>query len=143
LPVETVFEPLQNKVTEQSIACINPSALRGLFAHAGAQHFRAYQIHRGSTTTISQDGTSAFQLNAASEDGWLSTDGWRAGCYLHGLFENEAFRQAILTALVERRAGQPLYVEASRFDRQAEYDKLAEVLRQHLDLPQLKALCNL
>jgi hypothetical protein len=29
------------------------------------------------------------------------------------------------------------------FDRQAEYDRLAETLRQHLDLAQLRKLCFL
>lgn len=143
LPVETIFEPLSEKVTTQNVVQLHPSARRALFGHAGTQNLRAYQIHVGRTTPVSQGGTSAFQVDTVGEDGWLNTDGWCAGCYLHGLFENETFRQAVITALLERRTGQPAVASAARFDRNAEYDKLAEVLREHLNLRQLQEICDL
>ncbi len=146
LPVETIFEPVSEKITQRSEAQVDASALRGLFANMHGQHFQAYQIHIGRTVTRGrkgQGGTCAFQTSATDKDGWLSADGWCAGCYLHGLFENDSFRQSILAALAGRRSAQLVMPEQVSFNRQLEYDKLASLLRQHIDIHRLKALCNL
>jgi adenosylcobyric acid synthase len=151
LPVETFFEPAREKITQRSQAQVDGTALRGLFANMHGQHFQAYQIHVGRTVAIGMkddDGTCAFETNSTGKDGWLSADGWRAGCYLHGLFENDNFRQSVLTALAERRSSRGVinHIPASVFEktnfiRQVEYDKLASLLRQHLDIDRLKGLC--
>jgi adenosylcobyric acid synthase len=146
LPVETVFEPVSEKITQRMEAQVDASALRGLFATMHGQHFQAYQIHVGRTVTRGrngQDGTCAFETSPSGQDGWLSADGWCAGCYLHGLFENDNFRQRLVAALAGRRASQLVVPEKTSFNRQAEYDKLARLLRQHLDIHRLKALCSL
>jgi adenosylcobyric acid synthase len=146
LPVETVFEPISEKITLQSRVQVDVPAIRGLFANMHEQHFQVYQIHVGRTVSIGRDGqsgTCAFETSPTDKDGWLSADGWCAGCYFHGLFENDNFRQALLAALVGRRSSQLIMPEQVSFNRHVEYDKLASLLRQHLDLPRLKALCNL
>ncbi len=140
LPIETVFASLDAKTTLQCQAQVDPSALRGLFAHLGTQNFQVYQIHLGRTVSI---GTTiqnyAFKLSTNDTDGCLSPDGWCAGCYLHGLFENDTFRQAIINTLAERRSIQ-LPLPHPQFSRQSEYDKLAAILRTHLDIPYLKQI---
>jgi adenosylcobyric acid synthase len=45
LPVETVFGPLSEKVTRQSVVQVNPVARRGLFANLHEKRFQVYQIH--------------------------------------------------------------------------------------------------
>src|SRR5207302_3367094 len=120
LPVETFFEPISEKVTLQSQAQIDASAARGLFANMSGQHIQAYQIHVGRTVTRGrngQGGTCAFQTSATDKDGWLSADGWCAGCYLHGLFENDSFRRSILAALARRRSAQLVMPEQVSFNR--------------------------
>jgi adenosylcobyric acid synthase len=149
LPVETFFEPISEKITQRSEARVDASAVRGLFANMHGQHFQAYQIHVGRTVTTGrngQGGTCAFETSPTSptgKDGWLSADSWCAGCYLHGLFENDNFRQSILAALAGRRSAQLVMPEQVSFNRQVEYDKLAGLLRKHIDIHRLKALCNL
>jgi adenosylcobyric acid synthase len=146
LPVETFFEPISEKITQRSEAQIDASALRGLFAHMHGQRFQAYQIHVGHTVTIGrngQGGTYAFETPRTGKDGWLSADGWCAGCYLHGLFENDNFRQSIIAALAGRRSAQFILPEGVSFNRHVAYDKLAGFLRQHIDIHRLKALCRL
>lgn len=146
LPVETFFEPVSEKITQRSEAQVDTPAVRGLFASMSGQRFQAYQIHVGHTLTAGgndQGGTWAFQTSITGKDGWLSADGWCAGCYLHGLFENDNFRQSILAALAGRRSAQFAVPEVVSFNRQVEYDKLAGLLRQCIDIPQLKALCRL
>ncbi len=146
LPVETFFEPISEKITRRSEARVDASALRGLFAYMHGQSFQAYQIHVGRTVTTgrhSQGGTCAFEMYPAGKNGWLSADGWCAGCYLHGLFENDTFRQSMIAALAGRRSAQFVRPERAGFNRQREYDKLADLLRTHIDIHRLKALCDL
>ena len=147
LPIETSFVALDEKVTQRCQARIIPAAARGLFAQVQEQHLQAYQIHLGRTTTIAHNdslpGNSAFETSTSGADGWLDASGWCAGCYLHGLFENDTFRQGLIATLLARRSDQIVPVEHFSFNRQLEYDKLALVLRQNLAVQQLKYLCDL
>jgi adenosylcobyric acid synthase len=125
---------------------MNLDARRGLFASLDERTLQVYQIHVGQTKVRDMDEHhehAVFRLETAKTDGWLSVDGWCAGCYLHGLFENDHFRYAVVEALTKRRFPQQLYSEPTHFSRQREYDRLADALRQHLDLAYLKALCHL
>lgn len=143
LPVETLFEPLAEKITVQSTCQVASLALRGLFAQMQGLSLQTYQIHAGRTLIRkAASGTSAFEINGNS-DGWLSADGWCAGCYVHGLFENERFRHRLLETLSQRRSSGVMLSEPVGFNRQAEYDRWADVLRQYLDLVQLKTCCSL
>jgi len=147
LPVETFFVALAEKTTQRCWSQLDPASMRGLFAQLEEQRFQAYQIHLGRTQRLDilhDDQTSiAFKVDQDS-DGLLSVDGWCAGCYLHGLFENDNFRVAILSALSERRSlsfgSSPFHIS---FNRQTEYDKLAQVLRASIDVELLKVLCGL
>lgn len=146
LPVETFFEALAEKTTLQCQAQVAASAAHGLFAHLNTQNFQAYQIHLGRTVASGNDGqagSNAFQISTSGPDGWLSADGWCAGWYLHGLFENEAFRRGIVSVLAERRSIKSIPSDRPGFDRQGEYEKLATLLRAHLDIPRLRELCDL
>jgi adenosylcobyric acid synthase len=142
---ETFFEPLAQKITRQCRVRVEPAAKRGLFANVYNHEFQAYQIHVGRTITRKNTAEGrAFFSDTTGGDGQLNADGWCAGCYLHGLFENDTFRQAILEALAQRRALSLVPATHDvRFNRQNEYDKLAQVLRENLDIQLLKSICNL
>ena len=143
LPIETVFASLSDKTTQQSSVTILPETQRGMFTHLSPeQTLRAYQIHVGRSMPIAavDKGNAAFRLENDVLDGWLSADGWCVGCYLHGLFENDSFRYAILQALQNRHVNTPVIAEPMKFDRQHEYDRLANVLRQHFNVEMLKAI---
>lgn len=146
LPVETVFVAAREKVTLRTTAQIQSSAARGMFAHLNASPFSAYQIHMGRTAahTETQSGADAFRLTTGEVDGWIDTDGWIAGCYLHGLYENDAFRHGVIASLAARHAiGGSAPVVTRMFDRRREYDKLAAVLRAHLDIDQIRSISEL
>ena len=154
LPIETIFSELHEKTTRLSHAHLNASSKRGLFGALHDEDLQAYQIHLGHTVFVSEDTqpyrtsnvegcTSAFTIDGRDSDGWLSPDGWRAGCYLHGLFENDAFRHSIITTLAQRRFAHPPIATRLSFNRQNEYDKLAQLLRSYLDIPALKMLCDI
>lgn len=146
LPVETFFTPLTDKTTQRCQASLAPSAAHGLFAYMPQQPLHTYQIHVGRTILADGNalpGSPAFVVDTSGNDGWLSADGWCAGAYLHGLFENDSFRYGVLQALAERRFAVPLITGQMSFNRQTEYDKLADWLWQHLDIQRLKEVCAL
>ena len=89
-----------------------------------------YEMHLGETTG---PGLARPMLRlAGGADGCASADGRVAGCYLHGLFTSDPFRQAFLAAL----GGEP---SGTAYQHQIEntLDSLADHLEHSLDLPAL------
>ncbi len=129
LPVVTFFA--RDKVTRRVRAEV--LADRGLFAGLRGEQVTGYEIHMGR----SAGGRAVFRLYRAdgsvADDGAMTEDGWAFGTYIHGLFDNARFRREILDRLRTRR-GLPPVGRPAPFNRQAEYDRIAQVLRDHLDL---------
>src|SRR5262249_35163856 len=101
LPVVTHFEA--EKVTRRVRARLATSADLWSMPSLDAS-LDAYEIHMGRTTLVDPDGdtTRPFIVGEGAElhpDGCATLDGLVAGTYLHGLFENDAFRRAVLTGL--------------------------------------------
>jgi adenosylcobyric acid synthase len=97
LPMQTVFEPI--KATHQAEARVlqGPGWLETL----SGETIRGYEIHMGQSTGrhpwLKLIRRSAADVDVA--DGNVTADGQIWGCYLHGLFENEALRRAWLRSL--------------------------------------------
>jgi adenosylcobyric acid synthase len=89
-----------------------------------------------------RQGSHAFTIDTSGDDGWLSADGWCAGCYLHGLFENDNFKEGLIASLASRHPVPLIISDQIPFNRLREYDKLADVLRNHLDIGYLKRLIS-
>ena len=64
------------------------------------------------------------------------------GTYLHGLFHNREVRRSILACAGARR-GLSLPTGHDDIEPSAEYDKLASLVREHLDLGLIYALTGL
>jgi adenosylcobyric acid synthase len=97
LPTETFFLP--EKATHQVHAQI--TGRTAWLANLSECDVQGYEIHMGRTISAS----SWLQINTRHglpceiPDGSMSADGRIWGCYLHGLFGNDAFRHAWLTSL--------------------------------------------
>jgi adenosylcobyric acid synthase len=128
LPVTTVF--VREKTTRRVRAEV--LADEGLLTGLRGRQVTGYEIHMGR----SAGGRPAFRLyrsdGSVADDGAVAPNGLVFGTYIHGLFDNPGFRRSILDRLRERRGLPPLGRPAP-FDRQAEYDRIAQVLREHLD----------
>jgi adenosylcobyric acid synthase len=129
LPVETVFAAC--KETRRAAARVSggPGWLAGL----AGREVRGYEIHMGRTTGgapwLSPGG-------AAGEDGAVSEDGRVWGCYLHGLFEDEAFRRGWLASLGWRAPQDG----AATPDTLSELDRLATEVEGALDMERLERI---
>ena len=110
------------------------AAGRGHWAPVRGALVEGYEIHMGRTTGTTSALDPLLRLDG-HEDGAVSVDGRVAGTYLHGFFANDAVRRTLLRSLGWRDEGE-LTPSAER--REREFDRLAEVVRAHLDLPYLR-----
>ena len=134
LPVTTVFG--DDKTTAQSTASVVADAgvLRGL---AGTE-LAGYEIHTGATQV---EGGVAIRLAGGQPLGAIDESGRVFGCYLHGLFHNDAFRRGFLANVAGTRGKR--YAPAMTESVEASFDRLADALRSSIDLPLLFRLVGL
>ncbi|WP_370161897.1 cobyric acid synthase [Limimaricola soesokkakensis] len=115
---------------------MRPEKRLGLVAarlRADGTPLRGYEIHIGRTTGPDHAARAWLDIEGRPE-GAASADGLVHGCYLHGLFSEDAFRAAFLTELgVDSRPGYEDAVETT-------LDALATHLERHLDIDRLLAL---
>jgi adenosylcobyric acid synthase len=136
LDVVTEFAPEKStsQVQAQVLADI------GLLDGIKGQELSGYEIHMGQTRGGEQ--LSAFQITGTPQgpadypDGVLDSQGKILGTYLHGLFHNDDFRQAFLNNL-RRFWGLPDNKSGSAAAKDREYDKLADLVRQNLDIARI------
>ncbi len=133
LQASTTF--LKEKATHQVTGYVAEG--RGLLGDCQGAELIAYEIHMGVTSH--QGLPQPFTMNARSAspadsmDGALDDEGLTLGTYLHGLFHNRAVRRAVLEYAGKRR-GVTLPTPGDEIEPSAEYDKLAALVRQHLDM---------
>ena len=100
-------------------------------AHGAA--VRGYEMHMGRTAGA--DCARPMLRNGGRADGAVSADGRIMGCYVHGLFVDDAFRRAYLNAL-NGDVSSTLDYEGGV---QTALDDLAEAIEAHLDVDGLIA----
>ncbi len=69
-------------------------------------------------------------------DGCRRKDGRVLGTYVHGLFDSDGFRREFLNAIRLSKGLRPL-AQSTRFDPDGEFDKLARLLRENIDMKSL------
>ncbi|MGE5618671.1 MAG: cobyric acid synthase [Sphingomonadaceae bacterium] len=139
LPATTTFagEKRTVKVRARVVAGTGPLAL------AAGQEIAAYEIHMGATSHREAPAFELLEGERATPEGCIAGDGLVMGSYLHGLFENESIRRALVEWLAERRGVTPPEREGVAASREAEYDRLAGTLRRHVDLERLLEIAGL
>lgn len=143
LPVET--EMLLEKETHQALAYLEEAGQ--VIAPECNGVMTGYEIHMGKTTHFGTPRPFAriFRRGDASvtiDDGTVSQDGRVFGTYLHGIFDNPRFKETYLNR-IRLEKGMPLRRGSHKMPDQDPFDHLAEHLEQHLDVPQLLAICGL
>jgi len=133
LAAETTFQP--SKVTRQR---------RGRTVDSPAYRVSGYQIHHGRTTPVGGQDARWLTLDDAygtGGEGAVARDGAVKGTSLHGLFEEDGFRTAFLSEVARRRGKEHNGAGVSfAAAREAQIDRLADLLEAHLDLGALQAM---
>lgn len=134
LPIRTTL--IEDKVTQRTVAqLLSPQLFGQEMSYVRAS---GYEIHLGATDY--QSGAKPL-LHIRREDGFTATDGATSpdgriiGTYLHGIFDDDEFRHAFLSAA--RSACQlapPRAFVNFKAEREARFDRLAAHVRQAIDL---------
>lgn len=135
LPTETRF--LTNKSTYQVQGQITGDV--AWLSELTGTSLTGYEIHMGQTVTDTswltiqqRNGNTANIL-----DGSISQDGKIWGCYMHGIFDNVAFRRAWLKSLGWKETA----TDAPSLDDA--FNRLADVVEAHLDMDTLHQMIGL
>ncbi len=134
LPTVTTFR--RDKSTHQVSGRVVAS--RGILNACSDEPVVAYEIHMG-VTTYHDELSTPFIIETRSgrsaniPDGALDSEGLTLGTYLHGLFHNRPVRRSILDFAASRK-GATLPPASDDIEPRAEYDKLAALVREHLDM---------
>ncbi|CAJ37709.1 cobyric acid synthase [Methanocella arvoryzae] len=118
LPVTTVFDRYE-KCTCQSTKTVTGAG--PLLAGIRGSAVTGYEIHMGQTRTDSP---------AFGDDGCVSDSGTILGTYLHGIFNNASFTDAVLKYACERKGLRYVRPEGVRDP----YDELADIVESAIDL---------
>ena len=127
LPVSTVFAAEKQQV-QTSGSFAKPT---GLLAGLSGVEYTGYEIHMGQTEPL--DGA---ELDAFTAGGSGYCKGSVYGTYVHGLFDRAEVLRPVLEALVKKK-GMELSLDGVQdytSVKEAEYDKLANILRENLDM---------
>jgi adenosylcobyric acid synthase len=122
LPLETTFS--ENKFTKQ--ITVDAADFEFLGSHIHAENLEGYEIHSGVTNL---DGKK-----------FIATENV-LGTYIHGIFDNDNFRRQILNAIRRKKNLPPLEVTRNfRADKQKNYERLAKIVRQNLNMDLLNKI---
>lgn len=138
LDVDTVFS--EEKHTAQVTGKFGE--VSGFFGCLSGLEFSGYEIHHGRTT-VSGEGLSV--LDGTRTDGCYS--GNVMGSYVHGIFDNAEVCTVIVKALYERKGlsyegNSDLSTLTKDEIRERELDKLAQAVRESLDMDIIYRILN-
>ncbi|MCY3570750.1 MAG: cobyric acid synthase [Chloroflexi bacterium] len=142
LPTSTTFQ--EEKVTHQVSARVAEG--RGLLGGCYGAALSGYEIHMGVTAEGSLSSPFLVESrsgdSASAPDGALDADGLTLGTYMHGLFHSRKLRRSVLDFAAERR-GVAMPQADEDVDLNEEYDKLAALVREHLDMDHIRRAMGL
>ncbi|MEM7651640.1 MAG: cobyric acid synthase [Pseudomonadota bacterium] len=109
--------------------------------HQSGLPITGYEIHIGLTEgpDCARPWLSIADNNAERLEGAMDRTGRIRGCYVHGMFGEDAFRSAFLEALSGHHQGQTLSYSDSV---EATLDVLAAHLEEHVDIDALLAIAQ-
>jgi adenosylcobyric acid synthase len=135
LDIETTFaiEKTTTQVKARSLVG------QGVFSSLNGIEIEGYEIHSGNTNNKGYQPFSEVHGGSRNAgyhmDGAVSSDGNIFGTYIHGIFHTRAFASAFVNSLRQMKKLPP--VEGQIVDRQGQYDKLATLVRQNLNMDQV------
>jgi adenosylcobyric acid synthase len=144
LAIQTTMQP--QKATRISTGRLVASSLFG--KPVPSLDISGYEIHIGETHYFeAAEPFAQLRTESAEEvhfDGCTSPDGFVFGTYLHGLFDDDGFRHAFLTAARAFYDLAPaIHLEDWKRKREESLNRLADTVRASVDLEKIFAWANL
>lgn len=93
-----------------------------------------YEIHMGRTEPTDQATARFCTLADGRADGAVSADGSVMGTYLHGIFDNDDFREKILNRIKAKKHLAAGAVRDYAAFKESQYDLLAASVKQAVDM---------
>jgi adenosylcobyric acid synthase len=136
LPLRTEFATAKTTHQAQAEVLSGP----GFPDLAAGIPVKGYEIHMGHSELAGEGARPLFKFaHRPAVDGAVDAAGRVWGTYLHGLFDNTAFRRAWLQSLGWLPPERDVDLGAIR---QSEYDRLAAAVRSSLDMAQLRKIAG-
>jgi adenosylcobyric acid synthase len=137
LPLQTRFQREKRTLRVMARAHASSWLTRGVPTEAGVP---GYYIHCGVSTSTRPVLEAHGPDGSRFADGAASDNGAVIGSMVHGLLEHDGLRHGLLAGLRERRG---LGARPGRaWDRDAEFDRLADAIAQHCDRELLRQLAG-
>ena len=128
LPVRTVLRG--DKKTAQYTGIFGE--VGGILGGLSGLEIEGYEIHMGETSAADGYALSFTGGDTGTQQGNVY------GTYIHGLFDRGEIAGSVINALADRKGIDACDVLAGAIDhrefKEREYDRLADILRQHLDM---------
>ncbi|WP_237690979.1 cobyric acid synthase [Paenibacillus caui] len=148
LPMTTLFRPHKQTVRVQgNVLPGHPVPLFG--GTDDCMAIEGYEIHMGVTEwAVQQNIHPLFRIKREDGkdeyEGAGNGDGSVFGTYLHGLFHNDLWRRRWLDSIRVAKGLKPVSETfSSKVQKEAAFDRLADVAREHLDMKKIYQIAGL
>ncbi|MDY2700016.1 MAG: cobyric acid synthase [Lachnospiraceae bacterium] len=127
--------PVVTELGEEKVRCQIEGRLPeldGVFSNLSELEFAGYEIHMGKTK-IRNDGLYEKNIIVSGRDKNVY------GTYVHGIFDRGCIATALVQALAKKKG---ILIEEGAFEdyrsfKEKQYDKLADTLREHLNMEEI------
>ena len=146
LPVRTVFSEEKTRTRVEG-RFLNPG---GILQELNGTAFEGYEIHMGESVLLESaeagrtDSRALVEFSALQETGrGAHTDGaWSGnvyGCYVHGIFDAPGCAKGFVSALLKEKGYDPSRIKVTDWKayKEEQYDKLADIIRESLDMERI------
>ncbi|SCI42910.1 Cobyric acid synthase [uncultured Clostridium sp.] len=141
LDTETIFEIQKTTTQVEASICENKN---GYLRNLGNKKITGYEIHmgvtnRGSSTSNLNTITKKLSEDVSYTEGSVNEEGNVFGTYIHGIFDEIEFTRTLLNNIRDMKNLDKLDSKVSSYKefKEKEYDKLADFLREHLDIEKI------
>ena len=115
--------------------------IEGRFLHKDYRDLKieGYEIHMGETY-LAEGTVPVIQLADGRYDGAVNEKGNVFGTYLHGIFDNDSFRNKLLNQFREVKGLKQSSATSYQAFKEKEYDQLAATVRASVDITAIKEI---
>ena len=143
LPIRTVFGKEKTR-TRVAGSC---TGVGGIFEELSGMEVEGYEIHMGETTRSLPP--LAYVMESQSGSHLAKMDGCQRGnvygTYIHGFFDKEGIAMAMVKALAKKKGISMEVDDGFNYQdyKEEQYDRLAALLRDSLDMEQIYGIMGL